>query len=77
MNLQYISDNNDAAAGVFIPIKDWNKFEKLYYKNIEVEPTKYTKSQLKEEIKEAVEQVNLIKQGKLKPTSFEDFINEL
>jgi hypothetical protein len=42
---------------------------------VEVENT--SKISLKEEIKEAVEEVNQIKEGKLKPKSFDEFINEL
>ena len=42
-----------------------------------VEVEKTTTISLKDELKEAVEQVNQIKQGKLKTKSFDEFINEL
>jgi len=35
------------------------------------------KAQLLQEIKEAVENLNLVKQGKIKPRSAKDLINEL
>ena len=42
-----------------------------------VEVARTSKNLLKDEIKEAVEQVNMIKEGKLKTKSFDEFIDEL
>ncbi|NJM14815.1 MAG: hypothetical protein HC896_05050 [Bacteroidales bacterium] len=65
---------------ITLNIKDSRKLSFLLelLKNFDfVEVEKTSKVSLKEEIKEAVDQVNKIKQGKLKPKSFDEFINEL
>ena len=51
-----------------------------FVKKIEVEEEEYkesTKEEILEGIRQAVKEVNLIKQGKLKPTLLKDFLNEL
>lgn len=77
MNLQYISDNKGKTTGVFIPIQDWNKLKKKYR---DLEPD-VDKEQSKEEIlsgiKQAVKEVTLVKQGKLKARDAKELINEL
>jgi hypothetical protein len=77
MNLQYISDNKGKTTGVFIPIQEWEEL-KAKYKGLEDEELK---EQSKEEIlmglRLAVEEMNLIKSGKLKPRDARDLLNEL
>ncbi len=65
---------------ITLNIKDSRKLSFLLelLKNFDfVEVEKTATIRLKDEIKEAVEQVNQIKQGKLKPKSFDQFIDEL
>lgn len=65
---------------ITLNIKDSRKLSFLLelLKNFDfVEVEKTSKISLKDEIKEAVEQVNQIKQGKLKTKSFDQFIDEL
>jgi hypothetical protein len=65
---------------ITLNIKDGRKLSFLLelLKNFDfVEVEKTSKISLKDEIKEAVGQVNQIKQGKLKPKSFDQFIDEL
>jgi len=65
---------------ITLNIKDSRKLSFLLelLKNFDfVEVEKTSKISLKDEIKEAIDQVNQIKQGKLKPNSFEEFIDEL
>jgi hypothetical protein len=65
---------------ITLNIKDNRKLSFLLelLKNFDfVEVEKTSRISLKDEIKEAVDQVNQIKQGKLKPKSFDQFINEL
>jgi hypothetical protein len=65
---------------IILNIKDGRKLSFLLelLKNFDfVEVEKACKISLKDEIKEAVDQVNQIKQGKLKPKSFDEFIDEL
>jgi hypothetical protein len=65
---------------ITLNIKDNRKLHFLLelLKNFDfVEVEKTSKISLKDEIKEAVDQVNQIKRGKLKPKSFDQFIDEL
>ncbi len=65
---------------ITLNIKDKSKLSFLLelLKNFDfVEVEKTSKVSLKDEIKEAVNQVNQIKRGKLKTNSFDEFINEL
>lgn len=77
MNLQFVSDNKGNTAGVFIPIKDWEKLKKKHAGLEEEEYTELTKQEVLDGIKQAVKEVNLIKKGKLKATPLKDFLNEL
>lgn len=78
MNVQYISDHKGKHTGVYIPIKEWEKITKQYDLPTEDddEPA-LTKEQLIADVKEALEEVKLYKQGKIQLQSFDDFINEL
>lgn len=78
MNLQYISDNKGKTTGVFIPIQEWEGLKEKF-KGLEEEELG---EQSKEEIllsglKQAVEEMNLIKQGKLKARDAKDLLDEL
>lgn len=77
MNLQYISDSKGKTAGVFIPIKDWEALKKKHDGLDEEEYREPTKQEILDGIKQAVKEVNLIKQGKLKATPLKDFLDEL
>lgn len=77
MNLQYISDNNGKTTGIFIPIKDWEVLKKRLEGFKQEEDTEPAKQEILDGIKQAVKEVNLIKQGKLKATPLKDFLDEL
>jgi hypothetical protein len=78
MNIQYINDNNGKATGVFIPIKDWKKITHQHKDLLAlVDETEPNKAQILQGIKEAVQEVNLIKAGKLKGINAKDLLNEL
>ena len=78
MNLQYISDNNDDAAGVFIPIKDWNILTKKYNGlEDELDYSEPTKEEILANIRQGLKEVQLIKQGKLKSRPAKELLNEL
>jgi hypothetical protein len=77
MSLQIIQGGNGKPAGVFIPIDDWETM-KQEYQNLEAwEEPEPTKAEILAGIKEAVEEVKLIKAGKLKAKSLKDLLNEL
>ncbi|HAQ18405.1 MAG TPA: hypothetical protein DCR40_04125 [Prolixibacteraceae bacterium] len=77
MKLQVIQDSRGKATGVFIPINDWNELKK-HYKGLEtlefIEPSK---EQILEELKNAVVELKLIEQGKLKARPAQALIDEL
>jgi hypothetical protein len=77
MSLQVIQDSKGKTTGVFIPINDWKKLKKQH-KDLEVlEYKEPTKEQILQELKEAVVELKLIEQGKLKARPVKDLLNEL
>ncbi len=76
MGLQYISDSKGHKTGVIIPISDWETL-KSKFKGLEEEISEQSKDEILQGIKHAVEEMNLIKKGKLKARSAKDLIDEL
>jgi hypothetical protein len=77
MNLQYISDNRGKTTGVFIPIQEWELL-KSKFKGLEEEVLgDQSKEEILHGIQIAVEEMNLIKKGKLKARDAKDLLNEL
>jgi hypothetical protein len=77
MKLQVIKDTKGKATGVFIPIRDWKELKKKY-KGLEVlEYEEPTKEQILNELKEAVVELSLIEQGKLKARPAKELLDEL
>lgn len=77
MRLQVIQDTKGKATGVFIPINDWKELKKQY-KGLEVlEYEEPTKEQILQELKEAIVELGLIEQGKLKARPAKELLNEL
>jgi hypothetical protein len=77
MGLQVIHDGNGKATGVFIPMNEWRKLKKQYHELEDLEYQEPTKEQLLQELKEAVQELNLIEQGKLKARPAKELLNEL
>jgi hypothetical protein len=77
MNLQYISDNRGKTTGVFIPIQEWELL-KSKFKGLEEEVLgDQSKEEILQGIQIAVEEMNLIKKGKLKARDAKDLLNKL
>jgi hypothetical protein len=77
MGLQIIQDSKGKATGVFIPINEWTELKKQY-KDLEVlEYEEPTKEQLLQELKQAVTELQLIEQGKLKARPAKALLDEL
>ena len=77
MSLQIIQDSKGKAAGVFIPITKWKALKKRY-KDLEIlENEEPSKGQILLELKEAVKELKLIEQGKLKARDAKVLLNEL
>ncbi len=77
MSLQIIQGGNGKPAGVFIPMNDWEMM-KAEYQNLQAwEEHEPTKAEILAGIKEAAEEVKLIKAGKLKASSLKELLDEL
>lgn len=77
MNLQYISDNRGKTTGVFIPIQEWEGLKSRFKGLEELELEEQSKEEILQGLQQAVEEMNLIKQGKLKARNAKDLLNEL
>lgn len=77
MKLQVIQDSNGKATGVYIPIDEWKELKKQYRNLESLEYEEPTKGQILQELKEAVHELKLIEQGKLKARPAKDLLNEL
>jgi hypothetical protein len=77
MNLQYISDNRGKTTGVFIPIQEWEGLKSKFKGLEEVELGEQSKEEILQGLQQAVEEMNLVKQGKLKARDAKDLLNEL
>ena len=73
MNLQYVTDTKGHRSAVQLPMKDWVKIKK----DLEELDRLRSKKQFITELAEAVEEIKMIKEGKLQARNAEDFINEL
>ncbi len=77
MSLQIIHGGNGKPTGVFIPMNDW-EIMKEEYQNLQAwEEPDPTKAEILAEIKEAVEEVKMIKAGKIKAKSLKELLDEL
>ena len=77
MSLQIIQGGNGKPAGVFIPMKDWENMKKEYQNLQKWEEPIPTKAEILVGIKDAIEEVKLIKAGKIKTKSLKELLNEL
>lgn len=73
MDLQYITDERGHKSGVQLPIQDWEKIQK----DLEELERLRNKKLFLSELAEAVEEMKLIKEGKVQARNAEDFLNEL
>ncbi len=77
MRLQVIQDSKGKATGVYIPINEWETLKKQY-KDLEIlEYEEPAKEQLLQEFKEAVTELKLIEQGKIKARPAKELLDEL
>lgn len=77
MRLQVIQDSKGKATGVYIPINEWNELKKQYRDLEALEYEEPTKEQILQELKEAVQELKLVEQGKLKARPAKELLNEL
>jgi len=73
MNLQYITDTKGHKSAVQLPLKDWEQIQK----DLEELNRLRNKKLFMTELAEAVEEMKLIKDGKIEARNADDFLNEL
>jgi hypothetical protein len=77
MSLQIIQNEKGKPAGVFIPINEWKQM-KAMYKNLKIwEEPEQTEEEILNNIRQAVEEMKLIKAGKLKGRPARELLDEL
>lgn len=77
MNLQYIADSTGQTTGIIIPIQKWEDL-KVKFKGLEEELLEeQSKEEILEGLKQAVKEINLIKQGKMEARDAKELLNEL
>ncbi|MCF2442668.1 hypothetical protein L0657_01775 [Dyadobacter sp. CY345] len=77
MRVQVIQDSKGKATGVFIPINEWDKLKKQYEELANMEDEELSKMQLLEEIKQALIELKLVGQGKVKARPIQALLDEL
>lgn len=77
MKLQIIQDSKGKATGVYIPINEWNELKTQHQDLEALEYEEPTKEQILQELKEAVNELKLVEQGKLKARPARELLDEL
>ena len=84
MNVQYISDHKGKRTAVVLPIKEWNKIKKQLdiptdneREERDEDGLALNKAAIIADVKEALEEVKLYKQGKIKLKSARELLDEL
>ena len=77
MKLQIIQDSKGKATGVYIPINEWEELKKKYKDLRALEYEEPTKEQVLQELREAVNELKLVEQGKLKTRPAKELLDEL
>lgn len=77
MKLQIIQDSKGKAAGVFIPMNQWNALKRQYEGLEALEDNEPNKEQILQELKEAVYELKQVEQGKLKAKPAKELLDEL
>ena len=77
MKVQVIQDDRGRATGIFIPISQWKEMKKRYQGLAEMEESDVSKNQLILELKEAIQELKLIEQGRIKSRPASELLNEL
>ena len=77
MTLQVIKDSKGKATGVYIPIKEWLELKKKYRNLGDLENNDSSKDEIVQELKDAILELKLIEQGKLKARPAKELLDEL
>lgn len=77
MSLQYILDNEGKKTGVFVPIKEWKRLEEKFNELKEEEIIDLRREEIAESLKEALDQVQEHRKGKVQLKSARTLLDEL
>jgi hypothetical protein len=77
MKLQVIQDSKGKTTGVYIPINEWKELKKQHNDLAVLEYEEPGKKQILQELKQAVTELKLIEQGKLKARPAKALLDEL
>ena len=77
MRLQVIQDGKGNPTGVYIPISQWRKLKKQYRDLEALEHEEPTEEQILSELRDAVKELKLVEQGKLKTRPAKELLDEL
>lgn len=77
MKLQIIQDHKGRTTGVYIPISEWNALKKQFKELESLELAEPNNDRILQELKEAVNQLQLVEQGKLKARPVQELLDEL
>lgn len=77
MGLQLIQDSEGKTTGVYIPINEWKELKKQYQNLEALEYEEPSKEQILQELKEAIQELKLVEQGKLNARPAKELLNEL
>lgn len=69
MNVNYITDKKGNQSAVIIPIDEWNDLLKQFSKM-------KRKLEILTGVEDAVDEVNMAREGKIELKSFKDFLDE-
>jgi hypothetical protein len=70
LTLEYLNDKNGKVKAVMIPIGDWKK--------LTAKMERYERTlKIKSDIQQALKEVKMMQQGKLKKQTLSQFLNEL
>ncbi len=70
IDVQYVSDSNGKTQAVQLPLSEWEKVVAKLRKYEQI-------LKIKSDLKEAFEQVALLRKSKVKKQTLTDFLNEL
>jgi ribosome-binding protein aMBF1 (putative translation factor) len=77
MKVQIIQDSKGKKTGVYIPIQEWNELKKQYTELEAMEDKAMSKTQLIQELKQAITELTLIEAGKMKSRPAKALLREL
>ena len=76
MDLQYVADLSGKPTAVIIPINEWEKIKRVYFKQ-QNKFDDYNEDVVLKGIEQAVKEMNMVKRGKLRSRPLEELIDEL